>query len=87
MSPVSSPVLGTAALVSSPALWSALVTGTTPPFVGLSRFLVAVLMCWLALAFVSTLVGPPPRVTTDESADATEQPQTDREPVTSEAAR
>lgn len=75
MSPLSLPVLGGAALVSSPALWRALVDGTTPVEVALSRYLVSVAICWAALAFVAMLVGPAPAperevATTDEDAGA-----------------
>lgn len=61
MSPLSMPVLGGAALVSSPALWRALVEGTTTPEVALTRYLVSVAICWAVLAFVAMLVGPAPR--------------------------
>jgi hypothetical protein len=57
---LSLPVLGTALLVSSPALYRALVLGTTPPLVGLARFLVAVLVSWAAFGLLAMLVGPPP---------------------------
>lgn len=69
MSPVSAPVLGSAAVVSSPALWAAFVEGTTPPSVALLRFLVSVLICWLALEVVGMLVGPAPK---PEPVDATD---------------
>lgn len=58
MSPLSAPVLGGAALVSAPALWSSLVEGTASPTYGLTRYLVSVLVCWLALEVVAMLVGP-----------------------------
>lgn len=57
MNPFSLPVLAGAALVSSPALWSSLV-GEVRLDVGLSRYLVAVVLCWAALNFVAFLVGP-----------------------------
>ncbi len=72
MSPLSAPVLGGAALVSSPALWSALVEGTSSPGFALSRYLVSVLVCWLALEAVGLLVGPmaaPEPSGTDPDAD------------------
>lgn len=61
MSPLSLPVLGGAAVVSSPALWGALVDGTTTTQAALGRYLVCVLVCWVVLAFVAMLVGPAPR--------------------------
>ena len=73
LSPLSLPVLGGAAVVSSPALWRALVEGTTAVEVAMSRYLVGVVVCWLALAFVAMLVGPAPRPETapsEEKADA-----------------
>ena len=60
MSPVSLPVLGGAAVVSSPALWGALVDGTTTTEAALMRYLVGVAVCWAVLAFVAMLVGPAP---------------------------
>lgn len=59
MNPFSLPVLGGAALVTSPALWGAVV-GETPLRVGLHRYLIAVLVCWAALSFVAMIVGPVP---------------------------
>ncbi len=61
MSPLSLPVLGGAALVSSPALWRALVEGTTTTQVALTCYLVSVLACWMALSVVAALVGPAPQ--------------------------
>jgi hypothetical protein len=61
MSPFSGPVLGGAALVSAPALWSCLVTGTMPVADGLLRYLVTVAVCWLGLSVVAAMVGPAPR--------------------------
>lgn len=58
MSPLSLPVLGGAAVVSSPALWGALVDGTTTTQAALTRYLVSVAVCWAVLAFVAMLVGP-----------------------------
>lgn len=77
MSPFSLPVLGGAALVSSPALWNALVDGATTTEVAMTRYLVSVVLCWVVLAFVSMLVGPAPKAdpaaapaTSEEDADA-----------------
>lgn len=88
MSPLSPPVLGAAVLVSSPALWGALVDGSTSTSVGLSRFLVALVLCWLALGLVAALVGPPPGNEPAEDESATDvDGAADSGPVTSEAAR
>ena len=73
MSPFSAPVLGGAALVSSPALWNGLVEGTTTPTVALVRYLVSVLLCWMALEVVGMLVGPAAPATPDPSASEADQ--------------
>lgn len=74
MSPLSMPVLGGAAVVSSPALWRALVEGTTTTEVAITRYLVSVVICWAVLAFVALLVGPAPRpeveVPSEDDAEA-----------------
>lgn len=87
--PLSVPVLGTALLVSSPALYRALVLGTTPPLVGLSRFLVAVLVSWAAFGLLAMLVGPPPapQRAEDETDPATEPETAGVGQLTGEAAR
>ncbi len=72
MSPVSLPVLGGAALISSPALWRALVEGTTSTQVALTRYLVSVLVCWAVLGLVAMLVGPAPRPESDDEDDVHE---------------
>jgi hypothetical protein len=71
MSPFSAPVLGGAALVSSPALWNGLVEGATTPTVALVRYLVSVLLCWMALEVVGLLVGPaaPSASAAEQAAD------------------
>ena len=89
--PLSLPVLGTALLVSSPALYRALVLETTPPLVGLARFLVAVLVSWAAFGFLALLVGPPPasRGGSEGEADATTEQENAGQvgQLTGEAAR
>ncbi len=60
MSPLSGPVLMGAALVSSPAVYHA-IEGTAPVEVALVRFLISVVLCWLALDLVTSLIGPTPR--------------------------
>lgn len=78
MNPFSLPVLGGAALVSAPALWSS-VTGQLRLDVGLSRYLVAVVLAWAALSLVAMLVGPAPTPrpaddAVDEAAEAESRP-------------
>jgi hypothetical protein len=68
VSPLSLPVLGGAAVVSSPALWRALVEGTTSTEVALTRYLVSVVICWAVLAFVAMLVGPAPQPEAESAA-------------------
>ena len=60
MSPLSTGVLGAATLVSSPALWLGLVDRTLPLDVALTRYLVAVVLCWAALSVVATWAFPDP---------------------------
>ena len=58
MNLLSAPVLGGAALVSSPAWWATLVDGSRSPAFAVSRYLVSVLLCWVALEVVAMMVGP-----------------------------
>jgi hypothetical protein len=57
MNLASGTVLGLAALTTSPALYAGLVTGDLPLDVALTRYLVAVVVVWLALSAVVGLVG------------------------------
>jgi hypothetical protein len=59
VSPFSAPVLGGAALMSAPAWWHA-VDGTVPAGDAVTRFLICVAICWVALEVLTTLVGPAP---------------------------
>ena len=59
MNLLSVPVLVAAAVLASPALWQA-VTGTMPFDVAVQRYLVVVVVTWLALSFVAALVLPDP---------------------------
>lgn len=68
MSPFSGTVLGGAAVLSAPALWASLITGTTPLADGLLRYIGAVAICWVGLSVVAALVGPAPRETAGQSA-------------------
>lgn len=60
MSPLSGGVLTAAAVVASPALWSSLVDGTMPLDVGLTRYLIAVAICWALFSLVAELAFPAP---------------------------
>lgn len=77
LSPFSGIVLGSAAVVASPALYQGLVTGTMPFHVTVVRYLVATLVSWAAISLVAELVvssgSPPPaeeRADTPGSGDA-----------------
>ena len=61
MSPLSAPVLGGAALLSSPAWWN-VAQGTSPASDAVFRFLVCVALSWVALEALVAFVGPAPRV-------------------------
>jgi hypothetical protein len=56
MSPASGIVLGAAAIVASPALWDSLVAGSMPLDVGLTRYLIAVGVCWVLLSILGEMV-------------------------------
>lgn len=71
MSPLSAPVLGGAALVSAPALIG-MFEDTTPLTVALTRYLVAALVCWIALEVVGMLVGPAQRAAPAETEEPSE---------------
>lgn len=71
MSPLSAPVLGGAALLSSPAWWN-VAQGTSPASDAVFRFLVCVALCWVALEAMVVFVGPAPRVASPlDGAEAT----------------
>ena len=56
MSPLSAPVLGTSALLASPALYRGFVVDTMPMNVVLERYAVTLLVCWAALSVVVEVV-------------------------------
>jgi len=60
MSPLSPGVLGGAAVVASPALWSSVIDGTMPLDVALTRYLIAVGICWVVISLVAELAFPAP---------------------------
>ena len=76
MSPFSGPVLLAAALVSSPALWAALVDQTMSPETAFVRYVVCVGLCWVAFAVFALLVGPAPRPVEPPAAEAVQEPET-----------
>jgi hypothetical protein len=65
MSPLSLPVLGAAAVMSSPALYGAFVDGTTTMQTALTRFLICAVLCWVGCSALTSLIGPPPRAVAD----------------------
>jgi hypothetical protein len=60
VSPLSPAVLGGAAIVASPALWAGVVDGTMPLDVALTRYLIAVGICWALISIVAELAFPTP---------------------------
>jgi len=52
-------VLGAAGVCASPALYQEL-TGGMPMEVAMSRYLVALGICWVALSVVAAMIGEPP---------------------------
>lgn len=67
---LSAPVLGAAVLASSPALYQGFVTQTVTMELAGSRFVVALLLSWVAISAVAMLVGEPPKPEPEETADA-----------------
>lgn len=61
MSPFSGTILGAAAVVVSPTLWASLVVGTMPVDVAMTRYLIAVFACWVAVSLVVDLAFPSAR--------------------------
>lgn len=53
MTQLSGWVLAAAAVLTGPALWSTLVTGTMPLDVALTRFLIATAACWVAVSVLA----------------------------------
>ena len=81
MNPLSTKVLGAATLVSSPALWLSLVDRTLPLDVALTRYLVALALCWAALSLVATWAFPDPGSIPGQAEHA-EAAATGEEPAT-----
>jgi hypothetical protein len=78
MSPLSTGVLGAATLVSSPALWLGLVDRSLPLDVALTRYLVALVLCWAALSVVATWAFPDPRSIKADSHGPEATPESSR---------
>ena len=57
VSPFSGLVLGSGALLASPALWDAFVEGTLPVQTAVVRLLVAVLVSWVGLSMLQSLLS------------------------------
>ncbi|WP_158648066.1 hypothetical protein [Nocardioides houyundeii] len=76
MSPLHGGVLGGAAVVASPALWLSLVDGTLPLSDALTRYLLSVVICWVALNVVAAmvLVEPSPKPARQEAHPDQETP-------------
>lgn len=56
-SPFSGPVLGTGALLASPALYAALVEGTLPIDTAVVRLLVAIVVTWAGVSVLGSLLS------------------------------
>lgn len=67
---LSPPVLAGAVLASSPALYQGFVTRAVPLEQAGSRFLVALVIAWLAMSAVAMLVGEPPKPIADGAPGA-----------------
>jgi hypothetical protein len=75
MSPLSPAVLGGAAVVASPALWAGLVDGTMPLDVALTRYLIAIGICWAVISVVVELAFPTPGSVRPEPVRAESTPE------------
>ena len=75
MSPLSTRVIGAATVVSSPALWLGLVDRTLPLDVALTRYLIALVVCWAAMSVVATWAFPDPgSVMAPQATNGTPEP-------------
>ncbi len=64
-SPFSAPVLGSGALLASPALWAAFVDGTMSMDTAIVRLAVAVLVSWIGFSLLASLLEGTAEPTTD----------------------
>jgi hypothetical protein len=78
-SPFSAPVLGSGALLASPALYAAFVDGTMSADTAIVRLLVAVLVSWIGFSLLASLLTG--------TAEAPTAPGTAPSPVTGESPR
>lgn len=69
MSPLSPIVLGAGALVSSQAIWDAVVEQTLALDQALIRYLVAVAVCWALLSLLAEFAFKTPPVATSAAGD------------------
>lgn len=83
MNLLSPTVLGAAGVCASPALYQTLVTGGVPLEVAMTRYLVALVLCWVAISVVAALVGEPPAPaarSAETGGDAATVPDVERPP-------
>ena len=80
MNLLSPTVLGAAGLCASPALYQALVTGAVPVEVAMSRYLIALVICWLAISVVAALIGEAPAPGSPTARGAEPTPDVERPP-------
>ena len=69
MSPFSPVVLGAGALVVSPAIWDFAVEQSLPLDQALTRYLIAVAICWVLLSCLTELAFKPAPATPDATPD------------------
>lgn len=69
MNLLSPTVLGAAGICASPALYQAVVTGNVPMEVAATRYLVALVLCWLAISVVAAMIGEPPPAAASHEQD------------------
>jgi hypothetical protein len=60
MNLLSGTVVGAAGICASPALYHAFVTGGVSIETALTRYLIALGICWVAMSLVAMLIGEPP---------------------------
>ncbi len=79
MNLLSLPVLVAAGVLASPALWQTAMTGAVPFEVAVTRYLVVVVLTWIALSMLGSLVswGAPVEVAPAVDAPTAESPQQD----------
>lgn len=78
MNMLSLPVLAAAGVLASPALWQTALTGAVPFDVAVTRYLIVVVITWVALSLVGYLVSWGPAA--DASTAGAALPVMDGEP-------